>query len=80
MESSAGDINIINARITHQKSRVSLIETVAFKDLKNSLFELYSMANVDECAILQTCNRTELYIVSKDHESTAKRLEPSKFL
>jgi glutamyl-tRNA reductase len=74
MESSAESISIINARITHQKSRVALIETVAFKDLKSSLFELYSMANVDECAILQTCNRTELYIVSKDHKSTAKKL------
>ncbi len=70
MQSSAGNINIINTRITHHKSRVSLIETVAFQNLKNSLLELYSMANVDECVILQTCNRTELYIVSKDNENT----------
>ena len=72
MDSSAGDINIINARITYHKSYVSLIETVAFEDLKSSLVELCSMANVDECVMLQTCNRTELYIVSKDNEGTAK--------
>jgi len=72
MESSAGNSNIINARITHHKSGVSLIETVGFEDLKSSLTELYSMDNVDECVILQTCNRTELYIVSKDNESTSK--------
>jgi len=74
MQSSAGNINIVNARITHHKSRVSLIETVAFEDLKSSLTELYSMDNVDECVILQTCNRTELYIVSKDNENTAKMI------
>jgi len=74
MQSSAGNINIVNARITHHKSRVSLIETVAFEDLKSSLTALYSMDNVDECVILQTCNRTELYIVSKDNENTAKMI------
>jgi len=74
MQSSAGNINIVNVRITHHKSRVSLIETVAFEDLKSSLTELYSMDNVDECVILQTCNRTELYIVSKDNENTAKMI------
>jgi len=74
MQSSAGNINIVNARITHHKSRVSLIETVAFEDLKSSLTELYSMDNVDECVILQTCNRTELYIVNKDNENTAKMI------
>jgi len=74
MQSSAENINIVNARITHHKSRVSLIETVAFEDLKSSLSEIYSMDNVDECVILQTCNRTELYIVSKDNENTAKMI------
>jgi glutamyl-tRNA reductase len=72
MESSTGNINIINTRITHHKSGVSLIEAVAFENLKSSLIELHSMANVDECVILQTCNRTELYIVSQNHESTVK--------
>jgi glutamyl-tRNA reductase len=74
MESSAGNINIINARITHHKSHVSLIETMAFEDIKSSLVELCSMANVDECVILQTCNRTELYLVSKHGEGTAKKI------
>jgi len=51
---------------------VSLIEAVAFEDLKASLTELCSIANVNECVILQTCNRTELYIISKDNEGTPK--------
>lgn len=72
MECSAGNITIINARITHHRSRVSLIETVAFENLKNSLADLCSRANVDECVILQTCNRTEVYIVCRDNENTLK--------
>ncbi|MCJ7613395.1 hypothetical protein MUO71_01325 [Candidatus Bathyarchaeota archaeon] len=40
--------------------------------MKASLTELCSMANVDECVMLQTCNRTELYIISKDNEGTNK--------
>lgn len=72
MGPSGDGINIINARITHHKSRVSLIEAVAFEDLKSALTDLCSMVNVEECVILQTCNRTELYIVSKKCEDTAK--------
>jgi glutamyl-tRNA reductase len=60
------DPKLVNARITHHKSGISLIEAVAFEDLENSLTELHSMNNVEECVILQTCNRTELYIVGKD--------------
>jgi glutamyl-tRNA reductase len=47
---------------------------MAFEDIKSSLVELCSMANVDECVILQTCNRTELCLVSKDGEGTAKKI------
>ncbi|MCW4015957.1 MAG: glutamyl-tRNA reductase [Candidatus Bathyarchaeota archaeon] len=66
MQASANNANIINVRITHQKSQVSLIETVAFENIKTSLAELCSSTNVDECIILQTCNRTELYVVTKN--------------
>ena len=72
MGTSAFDINIVNARITHHKSGISLMEAVAFEDLESSLTELYSMVNVEECVILQTCNRTELYIVGKDREDVSK--------
>jgi glutamyl-tRNA reductase len=68
------NVNIVNARITHHKSSVSLIEAVAFEDLERSLTEFCSMVNVEECVILQTCNRTELYIVSKDNEDVSRML------
>ncbi|MCP8313386.1 MAG: glutamyl-tRNA reductase [archaeon] len=75
MHSSTGNINIVNVRITHKKSRVTLMEAVAFKDRKGALTEIRSMANnIDECVLLQTCNRVELYTVGKDGEKIAKML------
>jgi len=72
MHSSAKNINIINVRITHKTARVSLMEAVAFKDTKSAVKTICSMENVDECVLLQTCNRIELYIVSEEGEKVAK--------
>jgi glutamyl-tRNA reductase len=73
MHSSAKTINIINVRITHKTARVPLMEAVAFKDTRSALKTICSMENVDECVLLQTCNRIELYIVSEKGEKVAKR-------
>jgi glutamyl-tRNA reductase len=72
MHSSAKKINIINVRITHKTARVPLMEAVAFKDTRSALKTVRSMKNVDECVLLQTCNRIELYIVSEEGEKVAK--------
>jgi glutamyl-tRNA reductase len=73
MHSSAKNINIINVRITHKTARVPLMEAVAFKDERDALKAIHSLDNVDECVLLQTCNRIELYIVSEEGENVAKR-------
>ena len=73
MHSSAKNINIINVRITHKTARVPLMEAVAFKDTRSALKTIRSMKNVDECVLIQTCNRIELYIVSEEGEKVAKR-------
>jgi len=72
MHSSAKNINIINVRITHKTARVPLMEAVAFKETGDALKTIRSMKNVDECVLLQTCNRIELYIVSEEGENVAK--------
>jgi glutamyl-tRNA reductase len=72
MHSSAKKNNIINVRITHKTARVPLMEAVAFKDTRSALKTVRSMKNVDECVLLQTCNRIELYIVSEEGENVAK--------
>ena len=73
MHSSAKNINIVNVRITHKTARVPLMEAVSFKDKRDALKAIRSMENVDECVLLQTCNRIELYIVSEKGEKVAKR-------
>lgn len=63
--SLGGDATLVNVRITHKKAPVSLMETVTFEDIKGALTELHSMNNIEECVLLQTCNRIECYVVSK---------------
>ncbi len=72
MHSSAKTDHVINVRITHKKARVPLMEAVAFKEKEAALAELKSLEDVEECLILQTCNRIELYIVSEEGEETLK--------
>lgn len=69
-----GSINIVNVRITHKRARVPVIEAVTFKDKKDLLTEIRSKGNVDECILLQTCNRVEFYVISKDDERIVKML------
>jgi glutamyl-tRNA reductase len=66
------NINIINVRITHKTARVPLMEAVAFKDTTSALKVIRCLENVDECVLLQTCNRIELYIVSEEDGNVAK--------
>ena len=70
MHATAKTDHVINIRITHKTARVPLMEAVVFKDKVEALTELKSMENVEECLILQTCNRIELYLVSEEAEKT----------
>ena len=70
MHSAAKTDHVINVRITHKTARVPLMETVSFKDKEKALAEIRSLENVEECLILQTCNRIELYIVTEEGENT----------
>jgi glutamyl-tRNA reductase len=70
---SAKNINIINVRITHKTARIPLMEAVAFKNKEEALKAICASGNVDECVLLQTCNRIELYIVSEEGKKVAKR-------
>ena len=72
MLSSAKIDHVINVRITHKTARVPLMEAVAFKEKPKALTELHAIENVEECLILQTCNRIELFIVTETAEKTAE--------
>jgi glutamyl-tRNA reductase len=72
MLSSAKTDHVINVRITHKTAHVPLMEAVAFKEKEKALAELRSFENVEECIILQTCNRIELFIVTESVEKTVE--------
>jgi glutamyl-tRNA reductase len=44
------------------------MEAVAFKDKEEALAEIRSLEKVEECLILQTCNRIEIYVVTEEAE------------
>jgi glutamyl-tRNA reductase len=50
--------------ITHSRATVEEMEEVWDGDLDNFLRELYANELVHECAVLKTCNRIEMYVVS----------------
>jgi len=69
MHSSANTMSIINVRITHKTARVPLLEAASFKDRGSAYAEILSLDSIDECVILQTCNRVELFLVSENGEA-----------
>ncbi len=70
MHSSAKTDHVVNVRITHKTARVPLMEAVAFKDKEKALAEIKALEGVEECLILQTCNRIEIYLISEEGEKT----------
>ena len=69
MHSPAKIDHVINVRITHKTAHVPLMEAVAFKEKEKALAEICSLKNVEECLILQTCNRIEIYVVTEEAEN-----------
>ncbi|MEZ5336578.1 MAG: glutamyl-tRNA reductase [Methanolobus sp.] len=50
--------------ITHSKATVEEIEEAWEGDIEKMLKDLHSLDLVCECAVLKTCNRVEIYVVS----------------
>lgn len=72
MHSSLKVDHIVNVRITHKTAHVPLMEAVAFKEKEKGLAELRVLEGVEECLILQTCNRIEMYLVAEEAQGTAQ--------
>jgi glutamyl-tRNA reductase len=47
------------------------MEAVAFKQKRSGLEEIIGLENVEECLILQTCNRIEIFIATEAAKETA---------
>ena len=56
--------------VTHERASVGEIEACFDGDVEHLLSELFSDERVDECMVVSTCNRFEVYVVS----STASKV------
>jgi len=52
---------IINARVTYRNSPIHVLEKFSFKDLDSAYTQFKKHSGLEECVIIQTCNRIELF-------------------
>jgi len=52
---------IINARVTFRKSPIHVLERFTFNDITNAYSSFRDNSGLNECVILQTCNRVEVF-------------------
>lgn len=55
-----------NIRVTHQKADIPTLEAFSFPDPKQAMKEIVKLEGVNECIILQTCNRVEIFAAVED--------------
>ena len=61
--------NIINARVTFRNSPIHILEKFTIRDIENAYRQFKKHSELDECVIIQTCNRIELFGKSKTDNS-----------
>ena len=63
-------LDVVNARVTYRKVPIHILEKFAFKDLEKAYESFKNDSLVNECVILQTCNRVEVYVATDnpDHK------------
>ena len=60
--------NIINARVTFRNSPIHVLERFTIRDLETAYKQFKKYSELDECVIIQTCNRIELFGKSKKYD------------
>ncbi|MGH9955139.1 MAG: glutamyl-tRNA reductase, partial [Nitrososphaeraceae archaeon] len=65
-ERRVGLAGIVNARVTYRNAPMHLLEKFTFKDIDKAHTVFLEGAGFDECVILQTCNRVEIFGAAKD--------------
>jgi glutamyl-tRNA reductase len=58
---------IFNLRFTYKNVPVTVLERLTFKEPREVLGDLCALSHVDECFVLQTCNRIEIYAVAAEN-------------
>jgi glutamyl-tRNA reductase len=54
---------LVNLRVTFKTASIPMLEGLTFENLDLAIEELSALKSIEECLILQTCNRIELYVV-----------------
>jgi glutamyl-tRNA reductase len=62
---------IVNIRVTYKKASMSVLEALTFNDVSKALIEISLLDSINECVIIQTCNRVEIYFTT-DEKNYAK--------
>ncbi len=60
--------NIINARVTFRNSPIHVLEKFTIKNIDDAYEQFIKHSGMDECVIIQTCNRIELFGKSKTYD------------
>lgn len=60
----------VNLRVTFKSSPIHVLEKFTFKDVFSAHQSLISSANLQECLILQTCNRVEIFGAAINYNTT----------
>ena len=60
--------NIINARVTFRNSPIHILEQFTIKDMDDAYDKFKKESGLDECVIIQTCNRIELFGKTKSND------------
>lgn len=59
-------VHIVNARVTYRNAPIHLLEKFTFKDMDGAHRAFLKKAGFEECVILQTCNRVEVFAAAKN--------------
>ncbi len=57
---------IVNAKVTFHNSPIHVLERFTFRDLESAYSEFKEHSGLEECVIVQTCNRVELFGTGKE--------------
>lgn len=56
----------INLRFTYKNVPITMLERLTFKESHEILKEMHGLNHVEECVVLQTCNRVEIYAATSE--------------
>lgn len=60
--------HFVNARVTFRNSPIHILEKFTFRNIENAYHEFRRHSDLEECVIVQTCNRIEVFGKSQGYD------------